>query len=247
MYVGSHLDHHRTASYGTSEDPEYEPIAHWPAWRIALSSLTLLAVPGLLVLRWAVLGPLSRLVPALRPTVVESMSTLVINPGYRRRAPQGSDARRWAREEAAAAAVAWAGIAAVATGAVTLRQASLWYALTASIAVLNHVRTLAAHRYESRGARLDAAQQLMDSVNVVGSGWLTALAAPVGLRYHALHHLAPTLPYHSLGAVHRRLVAELPQDAPYRRAESEGILASARALFRRAGDAETVLPPARSG
>jgi hypothetical protein len=36
---------------------------------------------------------------------------------------------------------------------------------------------------------------------------------PLGLRYHALHHLFPSLPYHALGTAHRRLIVALPPDS----------------------------------
>jgi hypothetical protein len=230
MYVGSHGDHHRRGVYGTRNDPEYEPLAHWSAARLLASSLVVLAVPGLLVLRWGVLGPVSRLAPALRGVVVASMSTLVINVSYRRRPPRGRAARQWAFEEAGTAALVWLVAAAVLSGHVAGRWIAQWYCVGAGILVLNHLRTLAAHRYENQGEPIDEVGQLLDSVNVLGPGWLTALAAPVGLRFHALHHLAPTLPYHALGAVHRRLAAELPADAPYRRTGSPGMRAALRRL-----------------
>jgi fatty acid desaturase len=40
---------------------------------------------------------------------------------------------------------------------------------------------------------------------------------PVGLRYHATHHLFPSMPYHNMRAAHKRLMAELPADSLYRR------------------------------
>jgi fatty acid desaturase len=92
-----------------------------------------------------------------------------------------------------------------------------WYLVPAAILTLNHIRTLAAHRYDNaERAAVDRTGQLLDSINLTGGSWLTAVAAPVGLRYHALHHLLPTLPYHSLGVVHRTLDRELPVSSPYR-------------------------------
>jgi fatty acid desaturase len=37
------------------------------------------------------------------------------------------------------------------------------------------------------------AEQYLDSVNIPGNPVLTPLWAPVGLRYHATHHLFPTM------------------------------------------------------
>jgi fatty acid desaturase len=58
---------------------------------------------------------------------------------------------------------------------------------------------------------------------------------PVGLRFHALHHLFPSLPYHNLAAAHARLMAALPADSPYRRTVSSGLWTTIRQLWREAG------------
>jgi len=55
----------------------------------------------------------------------------------------------------------------------------------------------------------------------------------VGLRFHALHHLFPTLPYHALGAVHRKLTLELPADAVYRSTSEPGLSSALAVLVRK--------------
>ena len=57
-------------------------------------------------------------------------------------------------------------------------------------------------------------------------------ARQVGLRFHALHHLFPSLPYHNLAKAHRRLMKELPANSPYRLTESPSLTASLAELWR---------------
>ena len=65
--------------------------------------------------------------------------------------------------------------------------------------------------------------QFLDSVNVPPPGRIAELWAPVGLRYHALHHLMPSMPYHALPEAHRRLVAELGEASTYHGANHAGM------------------------
>jgi len=98
---------------------------------------------------------------------------------------------------------------------------------------VNQLRTAVAHRFRHRGDEaMTFEEQILDSVNVPGSALETELWAPVGLRYHALHHLLPGLPYHNLGVAHRRIVAKLPPSAAYHRATEPTLAAALRALLR---------------
>ena len=81
------------------------------------------------------------------------------------------------------------------------------------------------------GRLRDHLHEYRDSVNISGGSWIDALLAPVGLRYHALHHLLPTVPYHSLGAIHRRMLSELPPSTPYHFAEHRSVVQAVRTLF----------------
>jgi fatty acid desaturase len=101
-----------------------------------------------------------------------------------------------------------------------------------AVAVINTLRTLGAHDYEGEGPPMDRTNQLLDSIDTPGALW-TELWAPVGLRYHALHHYFPGIPYHNLAEAHRRLVGTLPLDAPYRQTISSGLWQSLRKLYAR--------------
>ncbi|MFB3118288.1 MAG: fatty acid desaturase [Myxococcota bacterium] len=233
MYVGSHLDHHKRMGFGTNGDPEYAQIANWSRLRIATFVFTVALLPLVLPLRWGVLGPLSRLFPPLRRLVVGKLSTLVINARYVRPMPKGEHSKRWDAQEAAAAGFVWAVFGAVLAGWIPIAWIAQWCIIGGSILSVNQLRTLVAHGYENEGETMDAEAQLLDSINLRDWPILTVLIAPVGLRFHALHHFLPFIPYHSLGLVHRRLLAELPQNAPYRATLRDGV-GTLRGLWRNA-------------
>ena len=121
MYEGVHNLHHQRTRYGTVEDPEYLPLALMKPWTLPVFVLVAALGPIGLMLRYAVLAPLSALVPPLRTMVIERYSSLSINPGYRRRAPEGDARRDWLVLEAATSVWAIALLAAVGTGLVPLR------------------------------------------------------------------------------------------------------------------------------
>ena len=223
MYEGVHNLHHARTRYGTSEDPEYLPLALMKPWTLPVFILVAALAPVALLVRFAVLAPLGLLVPALRRIVRERYSALAINPQFRRRAPEGEALVQWNRIETAASVWAVAVVALVATGAVSLRAFGIALGVASAVAVVNQVRTLVAHLWENEGEAMSVTAQYLDSVNVPPPALLPMLWAPVGLRYHALHHLLPSLPYHSLGEVHRRLGAALGEESPYHKASHAGL------------------------
>ncbi len=223
MYEGIHSIHHRTKKYGTVEDPEYLPLALMKPWSVPLFVIVAALAPVALLFRYAVLGPLSAVIPPLRKLVVERYSGLIINPEFRRKPPEGDLKRRWLACEIGASVWAIALLALVATDVIPLCAFLIFLAVMSGSVVLNQIRTLVAHLWENDGQEMSVTAQYLDSVNVPPPATLPALWAPVGLRYHALHHLLPGVPYHSLGEAHRRLAAELPTESNFYRADHDSL------------------------
>lgn len=214
LYLPIHQGHHSKLTYGTPEDGEYDQFLG----RAGLASAKLfalnLALPLALWVRFALLTPLATLLPPIREKMIPEFVHMALRMPYR--APSLKESAR-----AEAMAVEWAccawGWALVAVGVLAgWLWVAAWAGLVIAIATLNTVRALGGtHLYVEEAQGRDARGQLLDSLNIDSNSPLTVLLCPVGLRFHALHHVAPYLPYHALPTAHRRLMAQLPAGSEY--------------------------------
>jgi fatty acid desaturase len=234
----SHTDHHNRMLYGTPADGEYLPLGASPRRELLLYVGQLPLLPLLAWLRFGVLAPMSWLHRGLREWVLTHASAAVINPYTGRRFP-ASEEQGLLRIEIPCALWAWMFVGLNVAEVISGAQLGLIYVLLIWTLGLNWVRTLAAHDYTNTGAALTREEQYLDSINLTGQTWLTCWLFPVGLRYHALHHLFPGLPYHNMGEAHRRLSAALAPDSPYHRVNRDSFGQILLSLWRASGTAQT--------
>ncbi|MCU1335654.1 MAG: Fatty acid desaturase [Bryobacterales bacterium] len=229
VYVGVHSNHHSLATYGTDQDPEYLPFAksHWMTVVFAAHSVL---IPLALLLRFLILAPIGLLWPNLHRWLVVHASSLSMNTLYRRE--ETPSLTSWMRRWEMAILVVWLAAATIAWHyGLGWKALAVWSGISACAALCNALRALGAHRYESTGTPLDREGQLLDSIDTPGALW-TELWAPVGLRYHALHHYFPGIPYHNLGTAYARLVSSLSPEAGYQELTSPSLPWSLRRLYR---------------
>ena len=238
-YHGVHNDHHKRANYGTKNDGEYLPFAVGSPHNILSYVCLAFILPFLFAGRFILLTPLSYLHEGIRRFAWERASSLTIDLSYRRPIPSSGDRKAWKLQEFFTFLYGATVISLISIGVIPYRVAILWYFVSFSIFFLNSLRTLAAHSYRNPGDRvMDISEQYQDSVNVPGNLFLTALWAPVGLRYHATHHLFPGMPYHALGTAHRRLARDLPDNTLYLQTTRNSLWDALRKLWNEAKSAE---------
>jgi fatty acid desaturase len=232
----THLDHHRRKMFGTQHDGEYLPLARMSPWYIVLFLSQCLWVPPLAVIRWGLLTPLSWILPPLRRLIHQRASSLVIDPTYIRPLPSPRALFYIRLQELGCFLFV---LACVLVARILHNRWPIPFLVQAYLTgvvlmFLNAVRTLAAHRWWSDGHEGAFVDQMLDSVTMDNDSLPAILINPVGLRYHATHHLFPSLPYHNARAAHKRLLTQLPADSPYRQTVGYSIVATIADLWRRA-------------
>jgi fatty acid desaturase len=215
FFTRHHRDHHSQRFYGTPEDPEYVANMVRPGSVVSVATFAakILAMPLVVFLRF-LLAPVSFLHPQLREWTLRRASALTFNRRYERRLT-AADRRAILAVELPCFLRALMIPLLVVLGLSPWTRIPLLYALAVATVALNHLRFLADHHCEGDGSPVDVEAHITDSCNFTGNDPLTLLFFPFSIRYHALHHLFPSMPYHNLQRAHEHLVAKLPADSPY--------------------------------
>ena len=230
-----HIDHHRRQHYGTQRDGEYLPLEHQRGWQILFYLSWCFVIPLLAVIRFLVLTPLAWLIPGFRGFVHQHASSMVMDPTYIRPLPTKKTLRIIYIQEFAC--FLWCLVIVVIAPALVGQWPTPFlihiYLMSVFIILLNSIRTIGSHRWYNDGQEMAFLDQLLDSVNYPHNPLISELWGPVGTRYHALHHLFPSLPYHALPTAHQRLMASLPADSPYRQTEERSLTSGIMNLLSR--------------
>lgn len=230
LYIYSpHRHHHAHEFYGTLQDPEYELLKRdVPNLLIPLVVMTL--APVLMVIRFGILPWFLPFIGTRgRQAVYQYASTFALNRHYKRPLPDAAERREWYFQDAGCALYQAAFVALCMTGVLSWNLAWAWYGVAVITLLMNHYRVMASHTYWSGFSPTTRKQQILDSLTVTGSPWLGWLF-PLGLRYHALHHLMPHVPYHHMARLHRELLVRLPADHPYHATIAKGYWGAYRRL-----------------
>lgn len=215
FFSAHHRDHHTGKMYGTPQDPEYvvNVFKRGSVLGILFYAIHICLFPAFAFLRFF-LAPLTFVHPKLRDFTLRRLSSFTLNWNYERNISR-LDRKTFAAVELLCWLRATAIIVGVVVGLSDWTRIPLLYLLAASTLMFNQMRQLADHHFESDGDPMAIKDHILDSCNYTSNNFLTWLFFPFAIKYHALHHLFPSLPYHNLKSAHQHLTDYLPSDSPY--------------------------------
>lgn len=215
FFTAHHRDHHSGKMYGTPEDPEYIVNVFRPGsgLSILLYAIHVCLFPAFVFLRFF-LAPLSFIHPKVRDFTLRRLSSFTLNWKYERNISR-LNRRTFATVELLCWARATLIPLAVILGFTFWTRIPLLYLLGASTLMFNQMRQLADHHFESDGDPMSMDSHILDSCNYTNRDFFTWLFFPFAIKFHALHHLFPSLPYHNLESAHKHLTENLPASSPY--------------------------------
>ena len=215
FFTDHHRDHHSGKMYGTPQDPEYivNVFERGSILSILLYAVHVCLFPAFVFLRF-LLAPLSFLHPKIRDFTLRRLSSFTLNWKYEKNLSR-LDRKTFAMLKLLCFARATMILFGVFLGITFWTRIPLMYVLAASTLMFNQMRQLADHHFESDGDPMSIPDHILDSCNYTGSDFFTWLFFPFAIKFHALHHLFPSLPYHNLESAHKHLTESLSTDSPY--------------------------------
>ena len=222
FFTTHHRDHHSGRHYGTPQDPEYIVNVFTPgSFASGVFYVLHVTLYPIFVLFSFLFAPISYLRPEWRDFTLRRLSSFTLNWKYERNLSR-LNRKNFALVEILCCLRAWAIPIGVVIGLTDWSRIPLMYLLAITILAANQMRFFADHHFESHGEKMSMADHVTDSCNYSNNDFLTWLFFPFTIRFHALHHLFPTIPYHNLPAAHQHLTETLPEDSVYHTLDQPG-------------------------
>lgn len=231
-YYLCHIQHHQKQHYGTSSDPQYPNFKDGKPHPLLFVLIQTIVTPLFFAIRSLLIAPISFVVPKFRRFTLSHLSAFA-DPGF---------VSRYSEKELKQILISelmhlciWGSIAlAVSTGLLSMELFYMWLAVVVSVYSLNGFRILGEHKYDfgSSDKSLTKDEEFFDSYNYTSI--FSEILYTTGLRYHALHHYAPAIPYHNLPKAHRVIMKNVNPSSSYKNANSRSHLINVtRLLFKR--------------
>lgn len=228
LYRAIHVTHHSKKNYGKESDGEYIGFGICSKWLIVGHLLYNFLIPIFSIFRFTIIAPLSLASNKFRVFVMSNMSFMGLRFAFSRVIPvKRADVVEWYLAEFSCCLLVWLVFYWVATGAVSSVILSNWYIVMVCILTMNSLRSLGAtHWYVSNGGTLSFTDQIGDSISISNKSLFTKILCPVETQYHALHHMFPSIPYHSLGKAYEHLLKNFPNAEILRKTSRESLVDS---------------------
>ena len=243
FFTAHHREHHSGKMYGTTQDPEYvvNVFKRGSLLSILFYVIHICLFPGFVFLRF-LLAPLSFIHPKIRDFTLRRLSSFTLNWKYEKNLSR-LNRKTFATVELACWFRACLIPIGVALGLTVWTRIPMMYLLGASTLMFNQMRQLADHHFESEGDPMSIPDHILDSCNYTGRDFFTWLFFPFAIKFHALHHMFPSLPYHNLKSAHEYLTQNLPADSPYHSLSQPGWWGAASVTLNHRSDPKPKLEP----
>lgn len=217
MYLRLHLHHHR--NYATEDDGEYIQMTKKPHTYFFLAIAWNFLLPIMAIIRFALMTPLSFFSRRFRTHMYLNFAEVGMKFSPTCEGPKNAkEAQEWRFYETLSMIFVWFVINGLIAQTIPILFVIQWYAVMVAFLIMNALRGLSAHQYALHSTgEMSLMEQLNDSTNITAQTFSTSWFCPHNMQYHALHHLFPNLPYHSLKTAHHRLMAHVSPDSDYRK------------------------------
>lgn len=226
-----HVYHHSVKTYGTIKDPEYDLIIDRPVFTLFIPFFSMAFLPIFSFIRYGITPIILPFISSRgRDWVYSHISTLVMNLKFKRNKPSQKEKSEWWIQDFMCFIYNLAIILLILFGGLPSNILIVWFFVMYIVYLLNFYRVVTSHTYLTRFNKTNFKQQILDSSTVIFMP-ISFILYPLGLQYHALHHMYPNIPYHNLNKAHKFLCNILPSNHPYFKTFNKGYLSSIKRLI----------------